>query len=50
MEWLSFIDVSQKKNCIIYHCSNYQTHEKDETISMDPKMLGNLGVDKTKNI
>jgi len=32
----------------IYHGSNYQTHEEDKTIYVNPKMSRNLGVDKTK--
>jgi hypothetical protein len=32
----------------IYHGSNHQTHEEDKTIYVNPRMLSNLGVDKTK--
>jgi hypothetical protein len=27
---------------------NYKSHEEDKTISMDPRMLGSLGVDKAE--
>lgn len=32
----------------IYHGSNYQTHEENKTIYVNPRMSSNLEVDKKK--